>query len=310
MKALPLSVFYCYSHEDEPLRKELQKHLRPLELEGLIKNWSDREIIPGENWKAAISRALAEADIILPLVSASFMNSEYCQTIEMKRAMDRHRANDAVVIPVLLRPVSYQGQGFADLQGLPANALAVTSWPNQDEALVSVAAGIRKAVERISGANGSQPRISKPIYTPVKPNWMWPAIALTGLLAAALAIFIYLRPEKSPSLPQNSSPDAPVEVSPANNGTVVHKAPVETATKVPPKTYEVTVTVDSGATDPVFFLGRSRVLPLSFDGNHAIFRVTSGSHEMTAKYTNPNKICTAILTAPAKEPVIAKCNID
>ncbi|MBC6419387.1 MAG: hypothetical protein GDA44_11720 [Prochloron sp. SP5CPC1] len=34
-----VKVFLSYSHEDESLRNELAKHLKPLERQGLIETW-------------------------------------------------------------------------------------------------------------------------------------------------------------------------------------------------------------------------------------------------------------------------------
>src|SRR6266571_2645464 len=65
----------------------------------------------------------------------------------MQRALERHQAGQARVMPILLRPVDWKGAPFARLQALPTNAKAITSWSNQDEAFADVAAGIRRAIE-------------------------------------------------------------------------------------------------------------------------------------------------------------------
>ncbi len=88
------------------LRDELAKHLKLLERTGLIRNWHDRKIGAGEPWKEAIDRNLAEADVILLLISADFLASDYCFDIEMKTALDRHATGEALVVPVILRPDS------------------------------------------------------------------------------------------------------------------------------------------------------------------------------------------------------------
>ena len=51
--------------------------------------WHDRRIEPGADWKKEIDKNLEEADIVLLLISADFMASQYCTGIEMKRALDR-----------------------------------------------------------------------------------------------------------------------------------------------------------------------------------------------------------------------------
>ena len=143
-------VFYSYAHEDEQLRKELVKHLNLLQRQGVIQGWHDRQIDAGTDWAEQINENLDAADIILLLVSADFLASDYCWSIEMTRALERHKAKEVRVIPVILRPVDWEGAPFSKLQALPENAKPVTTWANQDEAFQSIAQGIGKVARNIS----------------------------------------------------------------------------------------------------------------------------------------------------------------
>src|SRR5215471_17053433 len=98
-------IFTSYSHKDEDRHDELHKHLKPLEREGLIEPWHDREIPAGKEFATTIDSKLEQADVILLLVSPDFIASDYCWSKEMLRAMERHEAGAAVVIPIILRPV-------------------------------------------------------------------------------------------------------------------------------------------------------------------------------------------------------------
>ena len=111
-------LFCSYSHQDEQLRDELAKHLSVLRRQGVIKEWHDRRIGAGTEWKGAIDKELNDADVILLLVSSDFVASDYCFDVEMKRAMARHHSGEARVIPVILRPVAWEGLPFAKLQFL------------------------------------------------------------------------------------------------------------------------------------------------------------------------------------------------
>jgi tetratricopeptide (TPR) repeat protein len=144
---MPVNLFYCYAHEDEELLTRLKPHLNPLQRQGLIDVWYSREISPGTEWERELDKHLNAAPIILLLVSPDFMNSDYCYSIEMKRAMERHELGEAHVIPIILRPVDWQGAPFSKLQALPKNAQAVITWKDIDEAFVDVAKGVRKKVE-------------------------------------------------------------------------------------------------------------------------------------------------------------------
>ena len=113
----------------------------------MIDEWHDRRIGAGQEWAGAIDEHLNSADFVLLLVSADFLASDYCYDLEMTRALERHDAGDACVIPVILRSVDWRGAPFAKLQALPRDAKPVTSWPDRDEAFTDVARGIRQVVE-------------------------------------------------------------------------------------------------------------------------------------------------------------------
>ncbi len=144
-----INLFYSYSHADEALREELEKHLKLLQRQQVIDSWHDRKIISGTEWDKVINNNLDTADIILLLISADFLASDYCWDIEIQRAMQRHEEKSAVVIPVLLRPCDTGNANFMKLQGLPKNFKPVTSWTNRDEAFTDIARGIRAAAEQI-----------------------------------------------------------------------------------------------------------------------------------------------------------------
>ena len=57
-----IEVFYAYSHRDEVLRDELEKHLSILRRQGVITNWHDRRIGAGDEFKGRIDEHLNTAD--------------------------------------------------------------------------------------------------------------------------------------------------------------------------------------------------------------------------------------------------------
>ena len=148
----PVRVFYSYSHRDKRLRDRLETHLALLRNKGIIEEWSDRNISAGQDWKKAIGTNLEAADIILLLISADFLASDYCYNKEMTRALQKHDAGEAHVIPIILHNVDWHDAPFGHLQALPTGAKPVTRWSNREDAWANVANGIRKAVEQINAA--------------------------------------------------------------------------------------------------------------------------------------------------------------
>ncbi len=145
----PRELFYSYAHEDEKLRKELDKHLFNLQRQGLIAQWHDRDIKAGAEWQHAIDTHLNAAHVILLLISPDFLASDYCYSIEMQRALERHEAGESCVIPILLKPVDWHGTPFSKLQVLPKNAKPVTRWKDRNEALTEIAKGIRETLKTL-----------------------------------------------------------------------------------------------------------------------------------------------------------------
>ncbi len=160
--ASPVEVFYSYSHRDEELRNKLEKHLTLLKRSGVITGWHDRKITAGSDWKGKIDEHLKSAKVILLLISADFLASDYCYDIEAKRALWRHSRGLARVIPVILRACDWHIAPLSKLQALPTDGKPVTSWTNRDEAFTNVARGIREAIREMTSPMSTRKTSAKP----------------------------------------------------------------------------------------------------------------------------------------------------
>src|SRR5689334_11452153 len=116
LQSKTVNIFCSYSHKDEKFREQLEIHLSLLKRQGVISEWYDRKISPGEEWKSQIDEHLEIANIILLLISPDFIASDYCYEVEMKRAIEKHDAGQICVIPIILRPVDWTKAPFAKLQ--------------------------------------------------------------------------------------------------------------------------------------------------------------------------------------------------
>lgn len=145
-----IEIFFSYAHEDEELRNELAKHLKLLERQRVIKAWHDRDITAGDEWEREIEKQLNAAQIILLLISADFMASDFCWSVDLERAMQRHKAGEARVIPIILREVDWKEAPFGKLQPLPKNEKPITNWGNRDQAFADIAKSITKIVRELA----------------------------------------------------------------------------------------------------------------------------------------------------------------
>jgi hypothetical protein len=144
---MAVDVFISYTHEDRALRERLTKHLSGLRNLGIINDWFDGDIIEGREWEKELFHHLETAQIILLLVSADFIASNYCYRVEVKRALERHDAGVARVIPIILHPSDWKALPLARLQALPTDGKPVSVWSNKDEAFVNIVKGIKRAIK-------------------------------------------------------------------------------------------------------------------------------------------------------------------
>src|SRR5713101_7735754 len=177
---MPVTIFFCYAREDEALLNKLKTHLRPLQRQGLIDVWYDRDISAGTEWEQEIKEHLNSAQIVLLLVSPDFMDSEYCYNVEMKRALERDARGEAKVIPVTLRPVYWYGEPLGKAQAHPTDGKPVTdlNWHDLDRALYDVTAGIYKVVMQLTSPHASaSPVIAETMpQATAKPSLTTPTI--------------------------------------------------------------------------------------------------------------------------------------
>ncbi|MBC2730816.1 toll/interleukin-1 receptor domain-containing protein [Thiobacillus sp.] len=152
-----VTLFFSYSHKDEALRDELEKHLASLKHQDIIDTWHDRRIEAGEEWATQIDDHLRTADIILLLISADFIASEYCYDLEMNEALRRHKAGEAKVIPVILRPCDWHDLPFGKLQAATRDGRAVVKFPTLDDGFLEVVRAIKAAAKSMHGKTAEVP---------------------------------------------------------------------------------------------------------------------------------------------------------
>lgn len=121
-------VFYSYSHKDTELRNQIGTFLAPLRHNNKIVEWHDRKIEPGADWQNEVSLQLDSAHLILLLVSADFLASDYCFGVEVEKAMNRLKRGEVKIAPILLRPCLWKESPFSELQIIPRDAKSITSW--------------------------------------------------------------------------------------------------------------------------------------------------------------------------------------
>lgn len=162
--------FISYTHADEGLKEQLVRHLAPLQREGLIDIWHDGKLRPGEHLDPTVQAALAASDLVILLISADFIASEYCYEQEMLRAFARQRVGKARVVPIILRPCQWKGvpigngETLSEFVALPKDGKAVTSWPDNDTAFDNAVGAIRDMLR--AGVQGMATAFESAVIAP------------------------------------------------------------------------------------------------------------------------------------------------
>ncbi len=143
-----IHIFIAYARKDMHYWKELKVHLRSIDRKPNIKIWYDGLIDPGAEWEESIKIHLYKANIILLLMSAHSLNSDFFYEREMKKALEQHDSGKSTVIPVILSHCLWDDPDLQllDLQALPKDGVPITKWEHESEAYDNIARGVRQAV--------------------------------------------------------------------------------------------------------------------------------------------------------------------
>jgi hypothetical protein len=143
-----MRAFISYSHHDKAVLERLHVHLTNLTRGGHIETWYDRDILAGSELDAEINRELEAANLFLLLVSPDFIASDYCVEREMKRALERHAAGTARVVPVIVEECDWKAMGeLRQLKAVPTDGKAISSWANSNNAYLNIVQELRRIVE-------------------------------------------------------------------------------------------------------------------------------------------------------------------
>ncbi len=151
LESPPLKIFISYSKHDLAHKDTLLKHLSPLRRDK-IATWHDRDILAGEDWDKSIKTALMEADVVLYLVTANSLATDYIQQIELPLIEQRCDDGDCRLIPVIVDYCDWTDLDFAKYNALPEKGIPITDkkWTNENQAWLKVVEGVKDILKEIS----------------------------------------------------------------------------------------------------------------------------------------------------------------
>lgn len=133
-----MKAFISYSHKDEHYLERLKIHLAQMRREGLIDEWTDKEIHAGGSLDDTISNVLTSAEIFFALVSPDYIASNYCYEKEFETAQNMKEEGKLTIVPIIVEPCDWQKTPFGKLKALPKDGKAVSEWTNPNNAFLNI----------------------------------------------------------------------------------------------------------------------------------------------------------------------------
>ena len=212
-----MRIFVSYSHADSAARKVLTEHLSQLQRAGSVAVWHDRCLSGGDEWRGVIDDNLEAAHLVVLLVTRSFLNSGYCNDVELKRAMERHENGSARVLPVIVKPCAWENAPFAALTAVPTDGKPISKWRDRDEAWTIVTREIARLTGGIAAGSTPASASSKRVLPTADPTryltWLRDQHAYLDIRGMGAQVAertelarVYTRLSVSGSVPRESRP--------------------------------------------------------------------------------------------------------
>ena len=145
-----VTLFYSYCHKDAQYRTNMEISLASLKKKGLLFDWSDQNILPGQNISMETRGKMGEADIIAFLFSSDFIGSDACmEEWDYARQLE-NQGNSVFRIPIILKDCAWKDElADDDIKALPNDGKAVAVFEHQNQAWLQVYEGIKAVINQL-----------------------------------------------------------------------------------------------------------------------------------------------------------------
>lgn len=138
-----LKAFISYSHNDMNYKLSLLTHFESINKLYNIDFWHDGLIDAGGHIDSEVMAELDTSDIIILLISSSYISSNFCYNIEMERAFQREKNGECIIVPVLLKKTSLnESMPFYNLKTFPTDRKPISSFRSRNDGYVDVTEGL------------------------------------------------------------------------------------------------------------------------------------------------------------------------
>lgn len=134
-------VFISYSHKDKKWLQMVHTMLQPLVHEGMLDLWDDTRIQPGADWLNEIELAIRSSGVVILLISANFLSSNFIRSYELPKVLAAAQAKGTVILPLHITASLYNHCGLDRFQAMnpPSRPLEAMTGPERNRILLELA---------------------------------------------------------------------------------------------------------------------------------------------------------------------------
>ncbi len=140
-------IFVASAAEDHDDLREVLRQLSPLARSFGVVIHSRDDVRVGEANHATLASLAAQADVLLLIVTAAFLDDDLCSTVLLPMAEQKQREKQGSVLAAYCKPCMWDVTAIGSLCVLPSNGIPVRLWPNPEAAWTEVARAVRACVQ-------------------------------------------------------------------------------------------------------------------------------------------------------------------
>ena len=146
-----IRLFYSYSHKDSKQQAKMEETLTLLrDQHGILKDWSDRQILPGQRIPEEIQGKIKDTDIFAFLLSPHFIASTECRKEWLQACQIANERPSVVLVPIILSDCPWKDmEGMSQFKALPEDGKPIKKFRDQDTAWQQVYGGLRILIEQL-----------------------------------------------------------------------------------------------------------------------------------------------------------------
>jgi internalin A len=140
-------IYLSYANSNKLEKNQLEKHLKSIEKNGDYELFDREKISAGMNERKVLRENIDIADVVLLLISANYINDEWCYYSEMMKAIDRSDTGSCLTIPIIITDCNWELLPIQSFKPITYKGKPLFSNSIIDESLSSAVYDIKSSID-------------------------------------------------------------------------------------------------------------------------------------------------------------------